>query len=111
VPNGTYQITGKFAETQGFAPNYKIFSLESQGQIIDPNLDIFVLAGGHNMPIDFTLPATVTTNRLSFVIRAIGGTNMATDLSALQIVPVSLSGTTAPSAPQPPPTISITNVK
>jgi hypothetical protein len=111
VPNGTYQLTGKFAETQASVPNFKIFSLESQGQIIHPNLDIFVLAGGHNMPIDFTLPATVTTNRLSFVIRAIGGTNPATDISALQIVPVSLSGTAAPSAPQPPPTVSIINVK
>lgn len=111
VPNGTYQVTGKFAETQGFAPNYKIFSLESQGQIIDPNLDIFVLAGGHNMPKDFTVPATVTTNRLSFVIRAIGGTNMATDISALEIVPVSLSGVASPAAPQPPPSINIINVK
>jgi Malectin domain len=111
VPNGSYQITGKFAETQGFAPNYKIFSLESQGQIIDPNLDIYILAGGHNMPKDFIVPATVTSNRLSFVIRATGGTNMATDISALQIVPVSLSGTASPSAPQPPSNLNITNVK
>lgn len=108
VPNGSYQITGKFAETQGFAPNYKIFSLESQGQIIDPNLDIFVLSGGHNMPIDFTVPATVTNNKLAFVIRATGGTNIATDISALQIVPVSLSGAAPPSAPEPPTNLRIT---
>jgi hypothetical protein len=112
LPNGPYQITGKFAETQGTASNYKIFSLESQGKIIDPNLDIFVLSGGHNMPIDFTVPATVTNNRLLFVIRAnTGGAQIATDISALQIVPVSLSETTAPNTPQPPPNISITNVK
>jgi hypothetical protein len=108
VPNGSYQITGKFAETQAFAPNYKIFSLESQGQIIDPNLDIFVLSGGHNMPIDFTVPAAVVNNRLLFAIRAIRGTNIATDISALQIVPVSLNGD---SAPAPPAGVSVIQVK
>jgi hypothetical protein len=99
VPNGSYQITGKFAETQGSVPNYKIFSLESQGQIIYPNLDIFALSGGHNMPIDFTVPATVSNNRLLFVIRPTGGTNMAADISALQIVPVSLSSNQTPAPP------------
>ena len=102
VPNGTYQITGKFAETQGFAPGYKIFSLESQGQIIYPNLDLYVLSGGHNMPMDFTLPATVTNGRLLFVIRPNGGSNVAADISALQIVPISLSGTGPTGPPEPP---------
>lgn len=111
VPNGIYQITGKFAETQGTAPNYKSFSLESQGKIIDSNLDIFALSGGHNMPIDFTVPATVTNNRLLFVIRATGGANVATDISALQIVPVSLSNSASTSQPQPPPSVSIIDVK
>jgi hypothetical protein len=106
VPNGSYQVTGKFAETQGHAPGYKVFSLESQGQIIYPNLDIFVLSGGHNKPIDFTLPAVVTNGKLSFVIRGIGGTNMSTDISALQIVPVSLSGA-GTSGPLPPSSVEI----
>jgi hypothetical protein len=108
VPNGSYQVTGKFAETQGFVPGYKIFSLESQGQIIDANVDVYVLSGGHNMPLDFTLPAVVSNGKLSFVIRCVSGINMSADISALQITPISLAGN---GLPNPPPTVDIINVK
>jgi len=88
MPNGSYQITGKFAETQGNVPGYKLFSLESQGKIIFPNVDVYVSSGGHNMPIDFTLPALVTDGKLSFVIRALPAINSNVDISALQIAPI-----------------------
>ena len=88
MPNGSYQITGKFAETPGSTPGYKAFSIESQGQIIVPNLDGYVSSGGHNMTIDLMLPAVVTNGRLSFVIRALSGINTNVDISALEIIPV-----------------------
>jgi hypothetical protein len=87
MPNGSYQITGKFAQTQSANAGYRIESFESQGGVIYANVDVFVAAGGENMPVDFVLPATVTNGRLSFVLRAVGGSNVTTDISALQIAP------------------------
>ena len=94
VPNGNYVVTAKFASTQG-AAGYDVNSFEVQGQVIHPNIDIFVSAGGHNLPIDFQLPALVTDGHLSFVIRRVSGHNAF--LSALQIAP----GTTTVTPGQP----------
>jgi hypothetical protein len=85
APNGSYQITGKFAQTQSANVGYRIESFESQGSVIYANVDVFVTSGGENMPVDFVLPATVTNGRLSFVLRAVSGSNVSTDISALQI--------------------------
>ncbi len=90
VPNGTYKITGKFAETQGSAPGYKIFSIEANGTISVPNLDVYVAAGGHNMPLDEVSTTTVTNGVLSYVLRP--GPNNASNpnanISAVEIDPV-----------------------
>jgi hypothetical protein len=96
VPNGTYSVTGKFASTNVGAPG-QLVSLESQGQVIYNNVDIFAKAGGQNLPLDFTLPATVTNGQLSFVLRHVTGSF--NDISALQIVPVAIG----PDSQQPNP--------
>jgi hypothetical protein len=105
VPNGTYAITAKFAEHGGCTPGGRLMNLEAQGQIIYANADICVSAGGANLPIDFTLPATVTNGLLSFVVRHVNSDF--TIISALQIVPMSLSGTTPPGPPAPPSNMQI----
>ena len=97
VPNGTYSITGKFAATNVTGPGQESVDLEAQGQVVYSNIDIYAAAGGLNKPIDYTLPATVTNGKLSFVLRHVNGYNF---ISALQIVPQSLTGT--PSRPAPP---------
>ena len=84
VPNGSYQITAKFLSNLIGAGHLE--SLEVQGQILQPNLDVFVAAGGNNIPIDIVLPAIVTGDKLSFVVRAISG--HLTYISALEIAPV-----------------------
>jgi Malectin domain len=84
VPNGKYVITVKLASTQGTA-RYDVNSFEVQGHVVHPDIDIFVAAGGHNIPIDYQLPATVTDGHLAFVIRRVGGHNGF--LTALQIAP------------------------
>jgi hypothetical protein len=109
VPNGTYQLTGKFAETEAVAAGYRLMDLEAQGQVVYPNVDIFAAAGGVNKPVDFTLPATVTNGLFSFVVRHVTGDF--THISALQIVPTSLSGTSTPTSSAPPPSVNIINVK
>ena len=90
VPNGTYKITGKFAETQGYAPGYKIFSIEANGTVFVPNLDVYVAAGGHNMPLDEVSTTTVTNGVLSYVLRPgpNNASNPNTNISALEIDPV-----------------------
>jgi hypothetical protein len=105
VPNGSYLITGKFAETQAVAAGSRLMDLEAQGQIVYPNVDIFSAAGGVNKPVDFTLPATVTNGSLSFVVRHVVGNS--TIISALQIVPTSLSGTGTTGPLESPPGLSI----
>ncbi len=73
VPNGTYQITGKFAETENVAAGFRLMDLEAQGQVVYSNVDIVAAAGGVNKPMDYTLPATVTNGSLSFVVRHVIG--------------------------------------
>jgi hypothetical protein len=99
VPNGTYNVTGKFASTN-VGQAGQLVSLETQGQVIYPNVDIYAQAGGSNLPIDFTLPATVTNGQLSFVLRRVAGNF--NDISALQIAPISLSGNGSSAPPTPP---------
>jgi Malectin domain len=101
VPNGTYQINARFAETENVSAGDRLLSLEAQGVVVYPNVDIYTSAGGMNKPLDFTLPASVTNGSLSFVVRHIKGDFAL--ISALQIVPVSLTVTGQdPSLPAPP---------
>lgn len=101
VPNGSYQITAKFAETEAVSAGFRLMNLEAQAQVVYPNVDIYSAAGGVNKPVDFTLPATVTNGLLSFVVRHIAGDFAL--VSALKIVPLSLTGG-GTSGPPPPPT-------
>ena len=63
-------------------------------------------AGGAFLPVDFTLPATVTNGQLSFVLRHVKGP-VGPTISALQIV---LTGS-ATSKPAPPEGVSAIEVK
>jgi len=93
VPNGNYMVTGKFASTGGSA-GFDHNSFEVQGQVIYSNVDIYLAAGGHNQPADYKLPAKVTNNVLSFVIRR--GIGNSAFISALQIAPLAASTNTGP---------------
>ena len=92
VPNGNYLITAKFASTGGGTGNHN--SYEVQGQVIYSNVDIYVAAGGNHQPIDYKLPAKVTNNLVSFVIRR--GIGDSAYISALQIAPLAASANTGP---------------
>ena len=107
VPNGVYQVTEKFAETSGTAAGQRVMTLEAQGVTQQANLDLAALVGD-NTPKDFTFNVTVTNNDLQLVNRFISGYGPM--MSALQIVPVSGTSTSTTN-PQPPPSVSITNVK
>jgi putative Ig domain-containing protein/malectin (di-glucose binding ER protein)/ASPM-SPD-2-Hydin domain-containing protein/Ig-like domain-containing protein len=89
VPNGNYQVTGKFAETNPAAgPGFRVESLEAQGVVAVSNLDIYAVTGGRNLPLDETISTTVTNGRLSFVIRGQPSTSNGNIIQALQIAPI-----------------------
>jgi hypothetical protein len=86
VPNGNYQITAKFAETETVAVGDRLMDLEANGIVVNSNVDIYALAGSmNNTPVDFVIPATVTNGQLSFVVRHVKGDFSI--ISALQIAP------------------------
>lgn len=110
VPNGQYNIRGLFAETENIGVGNRLMYIESQGQVIDSNVDIQAAAGGNNLPVDFRVPATVTNGMLSYVLRHRTG-DLVT-ISSLEIDPISLSGTpSSPSSPEPPPSVTIIQIK
>jgi hypothetical protein len=100
VPNGTYNVTGLFAESDPSVtgPGQRLFNIETQGNMVATNYDIYAAAGGPLLPTIKSVPATVTNGMLSYVLRFIN--QHGTRISALEIVPVSLSG--APAPPSPP---------
>jgi hypothetical protein len=86
VPNGIYQITAKFAETETVAVGDRLMDLEANGIVVNSNVDIYASAGSmKNTPVDFVIPAIVTNGQLSFVLRHVKGDF--TVISALQIAP------------------------
>jgi hypothetical protein len=84
VPNGTYQITYKAASTFGTL-GMQIQDLEVNGNIVYPNLDLYAASGGSGIAWDWVTSATVTNNKLSFVLRIVN--NNGTHIGALQITP------------------------
>jgi hypothetical protein len=101
VPNGTYQVTGKFASTNATKPGQFVFHIESQGQIVKRDLDVFAAAGGAYKPIDFTVQAPVKENQLSYVLRHVLGENVS--IAAIEIQPLSLDVAKPGSNPPAPP--------
>lgn len=82
---GNYRITAKLAEPSNTSPGVRIIHLDSQGQLIYRDVDLFALAGVRN-PIDFDLPAVVGADgKLEFWVRHVLGEQAL--LSALQIAP------------------------
>jgi hypothetical protein len=108
VPNGSYLISGKFAETENVKAGFRLMHLEAQGKIADSNVDIYTSAGGTNKPVDFTIPATVANGHLAFVLRHVAGDF--TMISALQIVP-DPNGAGTGNLPSPPTSLNVIQVK
>jgi len=105
VPNGTYQVTAKFASTNAKAPGKFSFDIESQGQVIYPNVDVFAAAGGEYKPVDYTTSSVVTSNQLCYVLRHVTGENMS--VAAIQITSSVNAVGAASNDPAPPTDIKV----
>lgn len=96
VPNGTYNITGKFAVGPCSYNNTaaaQISKFEVQGVTYNSSLDIFA-AVGNFAPYDFSAyDVPVTNGQLSFVLRKVVGI-VGPTISSLQIQPLAKPTTT-----------------
>jgi hypothetical protein len=94
VPNGDYQVIGKFASANATAPGQFTFNIESQGEVVHQDVDVFAQAGGEYKPLDIPSPAKVTNGQLSYVLRHVTGENLG--IAAIEILPVETSSQTEP---------------
>jgi hypothetical protein len=65
VPNGSYSVTLKFAETYWTAAGKRIFGVSINGEAKLSNFDIFSVAGGKNIAHDETFQVDVTGGRMT----------------------------------------------
>jgi Malectin domain len=99
VPNGNYQVVGKFASANATSPGQFTFDIESQGEVVHRDVDVFAQAGGEYKPLDIPSPAKVTNGQLSYVLRHVTGENVG--IAAIEILPVETSSQTDPGSPAP----------
>jgi hypothetical protein len=106
VPNGQYSILAKFANGSG--SDLGNFVIETQGVALSTPTDVFTNVGG-NYPWDYTTTATVTNNKLSFVLRAVNttGAMVAPFISALSVSQTS----SGPTLPTPPTNLKVIGVQ
>jgi hypothetical protein len=91
VPNGSYNVTLKFAEIFFTSPGQRVFSIVINGATVLANLDIYAAAGGSNIAYNQTFAVSVTSNVIDIQFVPV---IQNPKVSAIQIVPASGSGAT-----------------
>jgi thermitase len=84
VPNGSYFITLKFAETYFSNAGQRIANILINGQTVQQNFDIVVAAGGPNLAIDETYPVSVTNGVIDIQLTPVAQNP---EINAIQITP------------------------
>jgi hypothetical protein len=64
VPNGTYNVTLKFAEVSRFGPGRRMFHVTINGSVVLSNFDIFAQAGGVFIALDKVFPVTASNGQI-----------------------------------------------
>lgn len=65
VPNGSYNVTLKFAEPYFSTPGQRMFNVAINGASALANFDIYAQAGGAFIALDRTFPVTVTNGQIN----------------------------------------------
>jgi tetrahydromethanopterin S-methyltransferase subunit C len=65
VPNSTYTVTLKFAEIYFTTCGHRIFNININGTVVDPNFDPCAAGGGPNRAADRTYTVTVTSGQIA----------------------------------------------
>jgi hypothetical protein len=82
VPNGTYNVVLKFAETSVTQTGQRIFHVRINDQTVLTNFDVLASAGGANIALDKQYTVAVSTGQLEIVLVSAAGAAM---LSAIQV--------------------------
>ena len=87
MPNGSYTVTLKFAETYTAitAAGQRQFNVSLNGQQVLTNFDIFSEAGGRDTAVDKQFPVDVTNGSMALVVAP--GASQSPKLDAISIVP------------------------
>jgi len=70
VPNGPALVTFCWAETYHTGPGQRVFSVNINGSVVEPALDIFAAAGGKNVALVQTFPVAVTNGLVTVLLTA-----------------------------------------
>ncbi len=65
VPNGRYQVTLRFAELYHTSVGRRVFDVKLEGQTVLWDLDVFKLAGGRDIALDYTFGVDVSDGQLA----------------------------------------------
>jgi len=84
VPNGTYNVTLKFAEIFFNSAGQRVFNILINGTMMASNFDIVAQAPGANRAIDKTYPVTVTNGQITILLQKV---TSSPKISAIQIAP------------------------
>lgn len=84
VPNGSYLVTLKFAETYFTSVGQRMANIVINGQTVQQNFDIVAAAGGPNVAIDKTYPLTVTNGAIDIQLASVVQNP---EINAIQISP------------------------
>jgi hypothetical protein len=90
LPNGSYAVTLMFASYSPFSMGDFVFSVDSQGEMINPSVDLCTVIGSCSQftPGQIRFTATVTDNSFYFAIRTLPSSkSAATYLNAFSVVP------------------------
>lgn len=95
VPNGTYNVTLKFAEIYFHSANQRVFHVDINGARALSNFDIVAAAGGARRAVDRTIPVTVSNGRIDVLMYA--------KVDAPQVNAIEIRQQAAAQEPPPPP--------
>jgi chitinase len=84
LPNGTYDVTLKFAEPSVSVVGGRVMKITAEGIVLENKLDIFAMAG-KSTALDLTYPVTVTDGVLNLAFARNGGSNDPI-VSAIQVI-------------------------
>jgi len=83
VPNGSYNVTLKFADPSSTGPGQRLFAAVLNGYTVLSNFDIFAAAGGRNVAVDRVFPVNVTNGQIT--IQFLNGSGYSAMVNAVAV--------------------------
>ncbi len=85
VPNGQYDVTLHFAETDGVQAGQRVFTIKVGGVFFSTSYDIVAEAGAGNTAISVTVPVTISAGSLNIALRPVTGEPKVNSIEVKQV--------------------------